>query len=66
MVIVSDYSMPRIIWLLGRVLETFSDDCGLVRTARIRTKHSVILCPITKLVYLCSDRNVDDSHDRPN
>ena len=66
MVIVCDYSMPHTNWLLGRVLETFSDDSGLVRNTRIRTKHSILLRPIPKLVYLCFDGNVDDSHDQPN
>ncbi len=35
--------------MLGRVLETFPDKNGLVRSARVQTKTNIIVRPVTKL-----------------
>ena len=51
-VLMVDESRPRGHWPLGRVLEINTDRDGLVRSARLRTKDSVCLRPITKLVFL--------------
>ena len=58
MVLVCDFPVPRNNWLLGRILEVFPDNSGLVHTARIRTKHSILVRPITKLILSYS---TDDS-----
>ena len=50
MTLMCDFTFPRNNWLLGRILEVFPDDSGLVRTARIRTKLSILVRPITKLI----------------
>ena len=51
-VLVMDRNLPRNVWLLGRILETYPDTFGHVRTARVLTKHSISIRPITKLVLL--------------
>ena len=51
-VLIVDKGLPRNVWLMGRVLETFPDSFGHVRTARVLTKNSVLLRPVTKLVLL--------------
>ena len=51
-VLIVDEGLPRNIWLMGRVLETFPDSFGHVRTARVLTKNSVFLLHITRLVLL--------------
>ena len=54
MVFVCDFTVFRNNWLLGCILEVFNDGFGLVRTARIRTKHSILVRLITKLILLYS------------
>ena len=57
-VLVAETTLPRNAWLMGRIIETFPDSNGLVRTARIQTKHSIITRPITKLcVIVPNDQN---------
>lgn len=51
-VIVVDSAAPRDSWLLGRVLETFPDKNGLVRSVRLNTKNNVFERPVTKLCLL--------------
>ena len=51
-VLVVDNNLPRNVWLMGRVVEVFPDKSGFVRTARVRTKNSIITRPIVKLVLL--------------
>lgn len=51
-VVVMDSAAPRGSWLLGRVLETFPDKKGLVRTVRLQTKTNILERPVTKLCLL--------------
>ena len=51
-VLMVDESRPRGHWPLGRVLEINTGRDGLVRSAKLRTKDSVFVRPITKLVFL--------------
>ena len=51
-VLVVDNNLPRNVWLMGLVVEVFPDKSGFVRTARVRTKNSIITRPIVKLVLL--------------
>ncbi len=51
-VLIADTVAPPDSWMLGKVLETFPDQKGLVRSARIQTKMSVITRPITKTCLL--------------
>ena len=36
-------------WLLGRIIETFSDSKGRVHTVLAKTKHAMVKRPIAKL-----------------
>ena len=45
-------STPRNSWLMARVIETFPDSNGLVRSVKVQTKHSIIVRPVTKLCVL--------------
>ena len=51
-VLIADATAPRGSWLLGRVLETYPDSKGLVRSARVKTKTSTLDRPVTKLCLL--------------
>ena len=51
-VVVADSAAPRGSWLLGRVLETFPDKKGLVRSVRLKTKTNILDRPVTKLCLL--------------
>lgn len=51
-VLVADPGAPRGAWPLGRVLETFSDKRGLVRSVKVKTKTNIIDRPVTKLCLL--------------
>ena len=54
-VLVVDKALPRGAWCMGRVIEVYPDSNGLVRTARVRIKHSVVLRPISKLCLIDSN-----------
>ena len=60
-VLVHEKGLPRNTWLLGRVMETYPDASGLVRTVKLRTKRSCIVRPITKLTLLHSESSSNDS-----
>ncbi len=51
-VVIMDSSAPRGSWLLGKVLEVFSDKKGLVRSVKLQTKNSIIERPVTKLCLI--------------
>ena len=51
-VMIADAAAPRGSWLLGRVLETFPDKKGLVRSVRLQTKTNILERPVTKLCLL--------------
>lgn len=48
-VLIADTAAPCNYWMLGKVLETFPDQKGLVRSARVQTKLSVKTRPISIL-----------------
>lgn len=52
-VVVVDSTAPRGSWILGRILQTFPDRKGLVRSVSLQTKTSVIKRPVTKICLLC-------------
>ena len=56
-VLVVDKISPRGMWLLGRGIETFADANNLIRSARVRTKHSVVLRPISMLCLIVPEEN---------
>lgn len=56
---VIDCAAPRGSWPLGRVLETFSDTNGLVRSVRLQTKTNILERPVTKLCLLLEDKVVE-------
>ena len=56
-VLVVDKSSLCGTWLLGRVIETFPDANNLIRSARVRTKYSVVLRPISKLCLIVPEKN---------
>lgn len=51
-VIIAGQPLPRSQWLLGRVLETMPGADGLVRKAKLKTKESILIRPVTKLCLL--------------
>lgn len=60
MVIVRDDNLPPTHWCVGRVLETFPDREGLVRTVKIKTATTELVRPITKICILLAPENVID------
>ena len=52
LVLMKDENTPRGVWPLGVVQETFPSSDGLVRSVRIKTKASLLVRPISKLVLL--------------
>lgn len=51
-VLVADSFLPRNSWMLGRIMRVLPDSKGIVRSAEVRTKTSIIQRPITKLCLL--------------
>lgn len=51
-VIIMDPTAPRGSWPLARVLETYPDKWGLVRSVRLQTKNNKIERPVAKLCLL--------------
>ena len=51
-VLIMDENTPRGIWPMGQVVEVNEGRDGLVRSARVRTKSTELVRPITKLVVL--------------
>lgn len=51
-VIVADFTAPRGSWLLGKVLQTFPDSKGLVRSVKVQTKCNILERPVTKICLL--------------
>jgi len=60
-VLVIDNNAPRNCWRLGRVLEPIKGSDGKVRSARIRTKDTELVRPISKLCRL--ETNVEQEED---
>lgn len=51
-VLVSDEQIPRGKWPLGKILETYPDKHGLVRTVKVKTASGVRVRPIDKICLL--------------
>ena len=51
-VLIVDSQAPRRSWPMGRVIETYPDKNGLVRSVKVQTKTAVLVRPIVKLCLL--------------
>lgn len=51
-VLVVDHAVPRGLWPLGRILQTFPGPDGRVRVVSVKTKSGVFKRPVHKLCYL--------------
>ena len=51
-VLIVDNSLPRSKWAMGRILETFPNKSGLIRSVSIKTQKSVLTRPISKLCLI--------------
>lgn len=51
-VLVRDDTMPRNIWPLGRIVDVYPGDDGLVRSVRVKTATTTLHRPITKICLL--------------
>jgi len=51
-VLLVDKTAPRGQWLVGRILQTFPDESGCVRSVSVRTKNGIVKRPIEKLCLL--------------
>ena len=60
LVLLTDSSMPRNMWLMEKVVKIVPDKKGLVRRVQVRTKSSVLERPIDKLVLLLETDSVDE------
>ncbi|XP_075162909.1 uncharacterized protein LOC142235544 [Haematobia irritans] len=64
LVIIVDPSLPRNVWLRGRVLETRLAQDGQVRSATVMTKRGIMERPVTKLAILdVAGRNKSDNEE---
>lgn len=55
LVLVMDENVPRWLWPLGSVVDVKCGRDGLVRTVHVKTKSSVLVRPVTKIVLLEGD-----------
>ena len=51
-VLLVDDTLPRSKWVMGRVMETYPDKSGLVRTVTVKTGRSVLQRPVSKLCLI--------------
>ena len=51
-VLIVDHGAPKGSWLLGRIIETYPDKNGYVRTVAMKTRSSRLVCPMSKLVMV--------------
>lgn len=61
-VLIVDATAPRGSWVMGRVLQTFQDGNGLVRSVKIKTQTSILERPITKVCLLVEDCSPDNQN----
>ena len=66
-VLVADSNRPRNSWQMGRVVDTFPDEKGLVRQARVQTRSGAFVRPVAKLCLLVefdtSKQEADEVND---
>lgn len=60
MVLVMEENLPPTQWCIGRVVETFTDRDGVVRTVKVKTATTHLIRPITKLRVLPPPQQVVD------
>lgn len=60
-VLTLDEVLPRNSWLLGKVVEVYKGNDGLVRTAKIKTKSSTLMRPVNKICLLESVENIENA-----
>ena len=53
-VLLVEDTQQRSKWVMGKVLQTFPDKRGLVRTVLVKTQHNVVKRPISKLCPIVS------------
>jgi len=51
-VLVVDETQPRSRWALGRIIDTYSDSKGLVRSVLVKSQNTLLKRPITKLCLI--------------
>lgn len=61
MVLIKDDDLPPSKWLLGRVIETFPDEEGLVRRVNVKTHTTSLMRPIHKISILPIDKPLNDT-----
>lgn len=54
-VLIADSTLPRGLWLLGRIVKTFTGADGLVRVADVATKGGTLRRPVRKLLPLVAE-----------
>ena len=52
LVLISDENVPRGLWPLARVIESYPGKDGLVRSVKVKTKNTQLTRPITNLIML--------------
>ena len=57
-VLLSDQEVPRGRWRMGRIVEVFPSQDGLVQKARVKTGESTYLRPISKMVLVSSEADL--------
>lgn len=62
MVVVKNENAPPAMWIIGRVIQVFSDRDGLVRSAVVKTPTGELERPINKLVFLPQPQPISVDH----
>ena len=57
-VLLADQEVPRGRWRMGRIVEAFPSQDGLVRKAQVKTGESTYLRPISKMVLVSSEADL--------
>ncbi len=52
MVLLIDHQLPRALWPVGTVTETYAGADGRIRTAKIQVKDKTYTRPVVKLIHL--------------
>lgn len=62
MVIVRNENAPPAMWIIGRVIKTFADRDGMVRSAIVKTPTGELERPVNKLVILPQPQTISVDH----
>ena len=52
LVLILDESTPRNLWPMGLVVDINMGRDNLVRSVKVKTKSTILVCPITKVILL--------------